>query len=128
MLTQACIPLLNHANHSSIVFTLDDKNTAYWGAYSAAKAGLHAFMEVLADELESTSIKINGLIPGAVKTSFRTRAFPAENQSTLKQPEDVAQAACYLLNNTKAINGENSHGKTFHLDELLALINENVIT
>ena len=46
MITQACIPLLNHAhNHksgSSIVFNLDDKNSAYWGAYGVAKAGLRS--------------------------------------------------------------------------------------
>ncbi|MFV2004146.1 MAG: SDR family NAD(P)-dependent oxidoreductase [Gammaproteobacteria bacterium] len=122
MLTQACIPLLNHETNSSIVFTLDEKNTAYWGAYGVSKAGLRAFMEILADELESTSINVNGLIPGAVKTTFRTRAFPAENPSQLTLPEDVARAACFLLSEkSNTINGKTSHAKTFQLDELLAL-------
>ena len=52
MLTQACLPLLNHDTDSSIVFTLDDKSTAYWGAYGVSKAGLTAFMKILADELK----------------------------------------------------------------------------
>ena len=122
MLTQACIPLLNHEKNSSIVFTLDEKSTAYWGAYGVSKAGLSAFMKILADELESTAINVNGLIPGAVKTAFRTRAFPAENPSALNQPEDVARVASYLLSDkSNTINGETSHGRTFQLDELMAL-------
>ncbi len=119
MLTQACIPLLNHDDASSIVFTLDDKNTAYWGAYGVSKAGLKSFMEILADEVENTAINVTGLIPGNVKTAFRTRAFPAEDTSTLNKPEQVAKAAAYLLSeNGSSINGESSHGKVFRLNEI----------
>ncbi len=82
MLTQVCIPLLNNEDSSSIVFTLDDKNTAYWGAYGVAKAGLQSFMQILADEVESSKINVTGLNPGKVRTNFRTRAFPAENPET----------------------------------------------
>lgn len=122
MLTQACIPLLNHENNSSILFTLDDKCSAYWGAYGVSKAALSAFMTILADELESTSIKVNGLIPGTVRTAFRTRAFPAEDPSTLTRPDEVAKAAAFLLSDeSKIINGETSHGKIFQLDDLLSL-------
>ena len=119
MLTQACIPLLNHDDASSIVFTLDDKNTAYWVAYGVSKAGLKSFMEILADEVENTSINVTGLIPGNVKTAFRTRAFPAEDTSTLNKPEQVAKAAAYLLSEKgSTINSESSHGKVFRLNEI----------
>lgn len=123
MVTQTCIPLLNHENPSSIVFTLDDKNTAYWGAYSVSKAGLRSLMEILADEVENTSINVTGLIPGNVKTAFRTRAFPAEDSTTLSRPEEVAKVAAFLLSeNSKTISGESSHGKIFRLDELRSTI------
>lgn len=123
MVTQTCIPLLNHENPSSIVFTLDDKNTAYWGAYSVSKAGLRSLMEILADEVENTSINVTGLIPGNVKTAFRTRAFPAEDSTTLSRPEEVAKVAAFLLSeNSKTINAESSHGKIFRLDELRSTI------
>ena len=121
MLTQACIPLLNHDNPSSILFTLDDKNTAYWGAYGVSKAALTSLMKILADELESTQINVKGLVPGTVRTNFRTRAFPGEDPTTLTTPEEVATAATFLLNDeSKTINAESSHGKIFQLDELLA--------
>ena len=119
MLTQACLPLLNHKDSSSIVFTLDDKETAYWGAYGVSKAALASFMKILADELENTAINITGLLPGVVRTSMRTRAFPAEDPSNHTTPEEVAMAAAFLLSSeSKLINGETSHGKIYKLDEL----------
>ncbi len=119
MLTQACIPLLNHKNTSSIVFNLDDKNTAYWGAYGVAKAGLRALMEILADELETSSISVKGLLPGIVKTPFRTRAFPGEDSSKLTRPEEVARAAAFLLSErSTTVNNEPSQGKVFNLSEI----------
>jgi len=119
MLTQACIPLLNHGNNSSIVFTLDEKNTAYWGAYGVSKAALTSFMQILANELESTQINVTGLLPGIVKTSMRTRAFPAEDPSNHTLPEEVAKAAVYLLDSeNRLINGNTSHGMIYPLKDL----------
>jgi len=120
MLTQACLPLLKHDNPSSIVFNLDDKSTAYWGAYGVSKAGLKSFMEILADEVENTAINVTGLIPGKVKTAFRISAFPAEDPATLTATDEVAKVAAFLLSSdSKTINGKPSHGRTFQLDELV---------
>ena len=117
MLTQACIPLLNQEKHSAIVFTIDDKQSAYWGAYGVAKAGQAAFMQILADELESTQINVTGINPGPVHTNFRTRAYPGEDPSTLTKPEAIAKPVALLLSESGThINGETSHGKTFQLD------------
>ncbi len=119
MLTQACIPLLKHDSNSSIVFNLDNKNTAYWGAYGVSKAGLSSFMQILADELENSSINVTGLLPGDVHTAFRTRAFPGENPETLTRPDTVAKAAAFLLSEESiTINNAASHGRIFELDEL----------
>jgi NAD(P)-dependent dehydrogenase (short-subunit alcohol dehydrogenase family) len=123
MLTRACLPLLKHDQASSIVFNLDDKSTAYWGAYGVAKAGEKALMEILADEVENTAINVTGLIPGKVKTAFRISAFPAEDPATLTAAETVARTAAYLLSvEGNSVNGKPSHGKTFQLDELIDCI------
>ncbi|MBE9567413.1 MAG: SDR family NAD(P)-dependent oxidoreductase [Proteobacteria bacterium] len=123
MLTQACLPLLNHGGNSSIVFTLDDKNTAYWGAYSVSKAGLTALMQILADELENSKINVTGLLPGIVRTAMRTRAFPAEDPTSHSTVDEVAQAAAMLLDeNGTMIEGEKSHGRIFKLKQLLSVI------
>lgn len=120
MLTQACLPLLNNAEHSAIVFNIDDKTEAYWGAYGVANAALKALMDILADELENTSINVTGLMPDKVRTALRTRAFPAENPEALSKPDEVATAAVYLLSEAGiSVDGKPSHGVTFKLDELL---------
>lgn len=116
MLTQACLPLLNHDKPSSIIFTLDDQKTAYSGAYGVAKSGLKSFMQILADELEETHINVCGLNPGPVRTNFRTRAFPGEDPRSLTKPEEVAKAALYLLSGES--HNKNTHGKTLQLSDL----------
>ena len=122
MLTQACIPLLNHEGKSSIVFNVDTKNTAYWGAYAVANAGLSTLMQILADELENTQVSVKGFNPGPVRTNFRTRAFPAENPIDLTKPEEVAKVAAFLLSEaSETINNESANGKTFQFADLLSV-------
>lgn len=122
MLTRACIPLLNHDLNSAIVFNLDNKTSAYWGAYGVSKAGLTAFMKILADETEKSSINVCGLLPGTVNTAMRTRAFPGEDPATLTTTAEVAKAAAFLLNETgRTVNGNPTHGRTFQLDELASV-------
>jgi NAD(P)-dependent dehydrogenase (short-subunit alcohol dehydrogenase family) len=123
LLTQACLPLLSSADTSSILFNIDIKNTAYWGAYGVSKAGVRSFMEILADEMETSTINVCGLIPGTVKTGFRTRAFPAENPTNLSAPEEVGKAAAFLLSDEgKTINNEATHGKLFSLEDVTATL------
>jgi len=123
MLTQACLPLLSSADTSSILFNIDIKNTAYWGAYGVSKAGVRSFMEILADEMETSTNNVCGLVPGTVKTGFRTRAFPAENPTNLSTPEEVGRAAAFLLSDEgKIINNEATHGKLFNLEDVTATL------
>lgn len=110
MLTRACIPLLRKSSSARIVFTGDDKSSAYWGAYGVAKAGQLSFMQILADELESKNIPVNAVIPGPIRTRFRTMAYPAEDMRKLTRPEEITDAFVYLL--SEAATGT---GKTFDL-------------
>lgn len=106
MLTKACIPLLRKSPSARIVFTADDKISAYWGAYGAAKAGQLSLMQILADELESKSIPVNAVNPGPVRTRFRALAFPAEDKRQLPGPEDIAHAFIYLLSDAVTETGK----------------------
>ncbi len=113
LLSQACIPALQKSSSASIVFNVDQKSSAYWGAYGVAKAGQVSLMQILSDELESANINVNALDPGTVHTNLRTRAFPAEDKSNLKLPTDVAPAFAYLLSDEIT----NTSGKIFGIDE-----------
>lgn len=97
MLSKACIPLLKKSESACIVFNTDNKQTAYWGAYSVAKAGAANLMGLLSKELESRHIPVNAFDPVAVRTNFRTRAFPGEDPSQLPVPDEVAKYYVTLL-------------------------------
>lgn len=100
LLTQALLPLIRKSPASSIIFALDDESIgkAYWGAYSAAKAGLRAFSQMLASELDNVpSIRVNNVSLNKVNTKLRRRVFPAEPIETLMTVEEAVLPYLYLL-------------------------------
>jgi NAD(P)-dependent dehydrogenase (short-subunit alcohol dehydrogenase family) len=100
ILTRCLLPLLRTSADASLVFTtssVGSRGRAYWGAYAVAKAGLENMAEVLADELENTSVRVNIINPGATRTRMRTRAYPAENPASLPTPESSTAPYLYLL-------------------------------
>lgn len=108
LITRALLPLLNKSDSSSIVFTLDEKDSAYWGAYGVSKAGLTSFMKILADELETDSnpIRVNAIKPNKVRTKLHMRAYPGEDPNTLIKPEEIMEKYVYLMGKDSA----NEHG------------------
>lgn len=111
LMTQALLPLLDKSEDASILMTGSSvglKGRAYWGAYAVSKAAGENFMQVLADELESTGhIRINSINPGATRTAMRAAAYPAENPETVKQPEALMQHYLFLLGpDSQGISGE----------------------
>ncbi|CAK0749625.1 Uncharacterized oxidoreductase YciK [Gammaproteobacteria bacterium] len=100
LLTRACLPLLTRTPNASIVFVSDEvgkKGRAYWGAYAVAKAGIERLVEILADELENTSVRVNSFNPGRLRTLLRTRAYPGEDPNTVPLPESAVPAILQLL-------------------------------
>ncbi|MES2825484.1 MAG: YciK family oxidoreductase [Pseudomonadota bacterium] len=101
MLTQAMLPLLERATNASILFTgssVGYKGRAYWGAYAASKAAAENLMQTLADELdETTKIRVNSINPGATRTKMRAAAYPGEDPTTVKKPEDLMRDYLYLI-------------------------------
>ncbi|MGB5996303.1 MAG: YciK family oxidoreductase [Marinomonas sp.] len=111
MLNQALMPLLKAAPNASIVFTTSSvgrKARAYWGAYSVSKFATEGMMQLLADELESTSnIRCNAINPGATRTTMRAAAYPAEDPETLPSPEEIMPVYLYLMGaDSEGINGK----------------------
>ncbi|TPE48743.1 YciK family oxidoreductase [Maribrevibacterium harenarium] len=111
LLTQALMPLLLAAPQASIIFTTSSvgrKARAYWGAYAVSKFATEAMMQLLADELENISkVRVNAINPGATRTNMRAFAYPAEDPSTLKTPEEIMPLYLYLMGeDSSAINGQ----------------------
>lgn len=71
---------------------------AYWGAYGGSKAALETLALSYAEEVKNLSpVKVAIVDPGATATLMRAQAFPGEDQSTIKQPGEVAAAVAQML-------------------------------
>jgi NAD(P)-dependent dehydrogenase (short-subunit alcohol dehydrogenase family) len=100
ILTRCLLPLLRKSDDASVLFTtsgVGNVGAAFWGAYAVSKFGTEGLAQVLADELEKTSIRVNAINPGATRTRMRARAYPAENPETLLPPEELTLPYLYLL-------------------------------
>jgi NAD(P)-dependent dehydrogenase (short-subunit alcohol dehydrogenase family) len=107
-----CI-ILNGSVHAEIGFPA-------FSAYAASKAGLRAMTRVLASELATRRIRVNIVVPGAVRTSIWSPIAPTpeafenlENQLSkhiplghFADPEQIASMAAYLASDEASyING-----------------------
>ncbi|WP_207478464.1 SDR family NAD(P)-dependent oxidoreductase [Arenibaculum pallidiluteum] len=63
---------------------------AYGGAYAVSKASLESMVKLYAAEVARSSLRVNLIDPGVVRTKLRAQGFPGEDPSTLPAPEDVA--------------------------------------
>ncbi|ENO4407370.1 YciK family oxidoreductase, partial [Salmonella enterica subsp. enterica serovar Derby] len=92
MLTQALLPLLLKSDAGSLVFTSSSvgrQGRANWGAYATSKFATEGMMQVLADEYQNRSLRVNCINPGGTRTSMRASAFPTEDPQKLKTPADI---------------------------------------
>ncbi|WP_019614488.1 YciK family oxidoreductase [Psychromonas ossibalaenae] len=110
LLTKSLIPVLNLAQNSSTIFTtsgVGNAGRAYWGAYSVSKFATEGMMQVLADEYENSTLRFNAVNPGATRTAMRASAYPAEDSSLLKTPEEIMSTYIYLLSDdSKDVTGQ----------------------
>ena len=111
LLTKNLIPLLKESSSSSIIFTssgVGRKGRAYWGAYSISKFATEAMMQILFDELQNTtSIRVNCINPGAVRTKMRESAYPAENPESNPSAIEIMNPYLYLMSDlSKDISGQ----------------------
>ncbi len=110
LMTQALIPLMRKSEDSRIIFTsssVGHQGRAFWGSYSISKFATEGMMQVLADELSDTPIRVNAINPGATRTSMRAQAYPAEDSNTLKTPQDIIPLYVYLMApEGKEVNGQ----------------------
>ncbi len=98
LLSRACIPLLRQSSDPSILFTVDETNKAYWGAYGVSKYGQISLLKILSDELDGDQkIRVNGIHPGIVRTDLRTHNYPGINPEEFPAPETVTPPFLYFL-------------------------------
>lgn len=105
MLTRMCIPLLKQSRYGRLVFSIDDKNGAYWDAYGVSKSALLGLTQQLAVEYEDTSLKINAVNPGQSKTHLHMSAYPAGDYDDLYEVDEHVCDYIYLMSEQLTENG-----------------------
>ena len=94
-LMRAMDPLLRQSPSGRAIFVtsgITQCPAPYWAAYAATKAGLEALATCWAGELAKTTLKVNLVDPGVLRTALRARAFPGENPDLLASPSAVVEA------------------------------------
>ena len=117
-LAKRILKIMLAQNEGSIInvsSSIGRKGRRQWGAYAASKFALEGLTEVLADELGGTGIRVNSVNPGAMATDMRRAAYPDEDQTELKRPEEILEVFYYLASDdSKAINGQRFDAQNFH--------------
>ena len=76
------------------------------GPYAASKAGVHRLTESLAEELKSTGITVNALLPSIIDTAANRADMPDADYSKWVSPEALAAIILFLLSSdSQAITG-----------------------
>ena len=100
VLTQVLLPLMRKSHDPSIIFTtsgVGNVGKAFWGAYSVSKFGTEGLAQILAAENQHTTLRVNMINPGPVRTAMRLAAYPAEDRGTLPLATDILASYVYLL-------------------------------
>ncbi|GMQ46988.1 YciK family oxidoreductase [Vibrio sp. 10N] len=110
LMTQALLPILKKADAARIVFTsstVGHSGRAFWGTYAISKFAVEGMMQILADELSDTAIRVNAINPGATRTRMREKAYPGEDANTLKTPLDIMPLYLHLMDpSVTDVNGQ----------------------
>ncbi len=102
-------PLLRRSDAGRAIFVTSGVTTffpAYWSAYTTSKSALEALVNTWAREVAKTSLRVNLLDPGVVRTAMRAKAFPGEDPEQLPDPAAIAPAFLEMASPTWTRNGE----------------------
>ena len=86
--------LLHQSDAGRVMFVTSGvarRPRAFWGAYAVSKAGVEMLAGIYAEEVAKTSIRVNIVDPGVVRTGMRAAAMPGEDPETLPPPEAVTE-------------------------------------
>lgn len=72
------------------------KAGAGMGAYGAAKAGVHALTQALAEELKDTSVTVNAVLPSIIDTPANRQDMPNADPAQWVAPTDLAAVILFL--------------------------------
>ena len=107
--TRAALPSLRRSDEGRVVNVGAAgalKSAAGMGAYAAAKSGVHRLTESLAEEMKSTSVTVNAVLPSILDTGQNRKDMPDADPARWVQPTDLARVMLFLASpDSRAITG-----------------------
>lgn len=108
-MVRATVPAMRAARSGKIVnigARAGLKGAGRMGAYCASKAVVIRLTESLADELKSSGINVNCILPSVIDTARNRQDMPDADPSKWVSPEDLARAIAFLASDAaNAIHG-----------------------
>lgn len=100
MLAQGSGKIVNIAARAGL------QGKAQMGAYIASKAAVIRLTETMSEELKSSSINVNCILPGTIDTPRNREDMPNANFSKWVSPEAIADAILFLCSDAaRAVHG-----------------------
>lgn len=107
--SRAALPWLKASDEGRIVNVGANaalKSAAGMGAYAASKSGVHRLTESLAEELKSTSVTVNAVLPSILDTDQNRKDMPDADPSRWVAPADLARVILFLASaDSRAVTG-----------------------
>ena len=107
--SRAALPHLKASDEGRIVNVGANgalRSAAGMGAYAASKAAVHRLTESLADELKTTSVTVNAVLPSILDTERNRADMPDADPSTWVAPADLARVMLFLASpDSRAMTG-----------------------
>jgi NAD(P)-dependent dehydrogenase (short-subunit alcohol dehydrogenase family) len=107
--SRAALPYLRKSEQGRIVnvgANAATKAGAGMGAYTASKAGVHRLTESLAEELKTTRITVNAVLPSIIDTPANRAEMPTADFSTWVTPQALAEVILFLASpQSQAVTG-----------------------
>lgn len=107
--TRAALPCLKAADEGRIINVGSAaalKAGAGMGAYGAAKAGVHALTQSLAEELKATTVTVNAVLPSIIDTPANRHDMPDADPASWVAPADLARVILFLASpDSRAMTG-----------------------
>ena len=107
--SRAALPYLKASDEGRIVNVGSAaalKPGAGMGAYGAAKTGVHALTQALAEELKATSVTVNAVLPSIIDTPANRKDMPDVDPAAWVAPADLAAIILFLASpESRAMTG-----------------------
>lgn len=107
--SRAALPWLKASSEGRIVNVGANaalRSAAGMGAYAASKSGVHRLTESLAEELKSTAVTVNAVLPSILDTDQNRKDMPDADPSKWVAPADLARVILFLASpEARAVTG-----------------------